>query len=142
MVGIPLDETPLGIVDDMLIAGNMDEVRARVLKQGRREDGREGMRERLDALEQRRWQAPLLARPGCPSPVSFLATSFVFLFLWQLQLLSPLAAQLLGLVAVFWVFSLISYRPSRDLLLLVVALVRSISFKCVFSIPFSESEFG
>jgi hypothetical protein len=30
MVGLPLDETPLGIVFDMLIAGNMDEVRARV----------------------------------------------------------------------------------------------------------------
>jgi hypothetical protein len=30
MVGLPLDETPLGIVDDMLIAENMDEVRARV----------------------------------------------------------------------------------------------------------------
>jgi hypothetical protein len=30
MVGLPFDETPLGILDDMLIAENMDEVRARV----------------------------------------------------------------------------------------------------------------
>jgi len=30
MVGLPLDEIPLGIVDDMLIAESMDEVRAGV----------------------------------------------------------------------------------------------------------------